>query len=116
MKFAKSDNEKNYQCDQENSNDGRDDGVDELALEEVDGEVDVLVHLAQGRQQEVAADTFNGRIDKHLALVFRRVEVRHPDHVVVPPVLLLALQVLRQRVVPVDVFDVRNRGIVLKWS
>ena len=33
---------------------------------------------------------------------------------IVSPVLLLALEVLRQRVVPVDVLDVRNGRVVLK--
>ncbi len=68
-----------YHTNQQNSNSSGRYGVDELALEEVDREVDVFVHLAQRRQEEVAADSFDGCIDKDFALVFWSVEVCYPN-------------------------------------
>ena len=77
--YLNQDTEISHQNDQEYSDDGRRDGVDELRLQEVDGQVDVLVHFAQRRQQKVTADAFNGGVDKHLALVLGRVEVGDPN-------------------------------------
>ena len=37
-------------------------------------------------------------------------------HVVVSPIFLLALEVLGQCMIPIDVFDVGNGGIVLKLN
>jgi hypothetical protein len=68
-----------HHANQQNSNSSGRDGVDELALEEVDREVDVFVHLAQRRQEEVATDAFDGRVDKDFALVFWSVEVCYPN-------------------------------------
>jgi hypothetical protein len=68
-----------HHANQQNPYSSGRDGVDELALEEVDREVDVLVHLAQRRQEEVAADTFDGCIDKDFALIFWSVEISYPN-------------------------------------
>jgi hypothetical protein len=68
-----------HHANQQNPYSSGRDGVDELALEEVDREVDVFVHLAQGRQEEVAADSFDGCVDKDFALIFWCVEVCYPN-------------------------------------